>query len=59
MNINDDLSIKKLFQSFSDDDRFKDMDVAFKKMICPILAILIQVYIVCYLFDYLHDQVIL
>ncbi|KAL4098209.1 hypothetical protein QTP88_022856 [Uroleucon formosanum] len=42
--------------SFSNDDKFKDMDVAFKKMICPLLGILFQIILVCYLFGHLHNQ---
>ncbi|XP_060879091.1 odorant receptor 46a-like [Metopolophium dirhodum] len=42
--------------SFSSDDKFKDMDVELKKMICPIIAILFEIYIVCYLFGHLHNQ---
>ncbi|XP_029348642.1 uncharacterized protein LOC107883036 [Acyrthosiphon pisum] len=44
--------------SFSNDDRFNTSDVIIIKMICEIPSILFQIYMMCYLFCNINDQVI-
>ena len=52
------LSVVKWFQSFSNEERFETSEAAVKKMCCLIPSILFQIYMVCYLFGNIHDQVI-
>ncbi|XP_060858694.1 uncharacterized protein LOC132936046 [Metopolophium dirhodum] len=42
--------------SFSNDNRFMTSDVIVKKMFCVIPPILLQIYMMCYLFGNIHNQ---